>query len=57
MGFDIAINVSIASETAQKVDCGYNLGQYYLRLSKTPCSSDNCRPFSNIAAFCNPTLE
>ena len=57
VGFDIAINVSIPNEAAQKVECGYNLGQYYLRLSRTPCSNDNCRPFSNVAAFCNPVLE
>jgi hypothetical protein len=33
VGFDIAINVSIADEAAQRIHCGYNLGQYYLRLS------------------------
>lgn len=56
LGFDLAINVSVADDSEQ-VECGYNLGQYYLRLSRTPCSSDNCRPYSNAAAFCTPVLE
>jgi hypothetical protein len=56
VGFDIAINVSVADES-QKVGCGYYLGQYYLRVSKSPCSSDNCRPYSNAAAFCTALLE
>jgi hypothetical protein len=56
VGLDIAINVSVASET-QKVDCGHYLGQYFLRLSRLPCSTDSCRPFSNVAAFCTPLLE
>ncbi|HKU39915.1 MAG TPA: sugar-binding protein [Polyangiales bacterium] len=56
VGFDIAINVSVANESS-KVGCGYYLGQYYLRLSRTPCSTDNCRPYSNAAAFCTALLE
>jgi hypothetical protein len=56
VGFDIAINVSVADE-AQKVGCGYFLGQYYLRLSRLPCSNDNCRPYSNAEAFCTAVLE
>jgi hypothetical protein len=56
LGLDIAINGSVADESA-RVECGYNLGQYYLRLSQSPCSSDNCRPYSNAAAFCTPVLE
>jgi Carbohydrate family 9 binding domain-like len=56
VGFDIAINVSVTDES-QKVGCGYNLGQYYLRVSKLPCNSDNCRPYSNATAFCTALLE
>ena len=56
VGFDIAINVSVA-DASQRVGCGYYLGQYYLRLSKSNCNSDNCRPYSNAAAFCTATLE
>jgi hypothetical protein len=56
VGFDIAINVSVANET-EKVDCGYGLGQYYLRLSSSPCNSNGCRPYSNAAAFCTALLE
>lgn len=56
VGFDIAINVSVTDES-EKVACGYNLGQYYLRLSRAPCSNDNCRPYSNAAAFCTAVLE
>jgi hypothetical protein len=56
VGFDIAINVSVA-DASQTVGCGYSLGQYYLRLSKLPCTSDNCRPYSNAASFCTPLLE
>lgn len=57
VGFDIAINVSIASETATKVGCGYYLGQYYLHVSRTPCNADNCRPYTNAASFCTASLE
>jgi len=56
VGLDIAINVSVTDET-QSVGCGYYLGQYYLRLSRSPCSSDNCRPYSNAEAFCTAVLE
>jgi hypothetical protein len=56
VGFDIAINVSVADET-QQVGCGHSLGQYYLRLSSLPCSVDSCRPYSNAAAFCTALLE
>jgi hypothetical protein len=56
VGLDIAINVSVA-DPAQKAACGDALGQYYLRLSRLPCSSDNCRPYSNAAAFCTTRLE
>jgi hypothetical protein len=56
VGIDIAINVSVANES-QKVGCGYILGQYYLRLSRLPCATDSCRPYSNVAAFCTPLLE
>jgi hypothetical protein len=56
VGFDIAINVSVA-DASQKVDCGYNLGQYYLRVSQLPCTTDDCRPYSNAAAFCTALLE
>jgi hypothetical protein len=56
VGIDIAINVSVADET-QMVGCGYNLGQYYLRLSRSPCTADNCRPYANVGAFCTPLLE
>lgn len=57
VGLDIAINVSIASATSPKVGCGNYMGQYYLRVSRANCNSDNCRPYSNVAAFCTPTLE
>lgn len=57
VGFDIAINVSVASATSQKAGCGYYMGQYYLRVSRSSCNSDNCRPYSNVAAFCTPALE
>lgn len=56
VGFDIAINVSVTDES-QKYECGYNLGQYYLRLTRVPCSTDNCRPYSNAAAFCTALLQ
>jgi hypothetical protein len=56
VGFDIAINVSVAVEN-QQVDCGSYLGQYDLRVSRTPCTSENCRPSTNVAAFCAPLLE
>lgn len=56
VGFDIAINVSVAN-ASQTAGCGYYLGQYYLRLSKTPCNADNCRPYSNAAAFCTALLQ
>lgn len=56
VGFDIAINVSVASET-QNGSCGYNLGQYYLRVSRTPCSTDSCRPHTTASAFCTASLE
>ena len=56
IGMDIAINVSVTDET-QKVGCGHNLGQYYLRVSRLPCTSDSCRPYSNVASFCTPVLE
>lgn len=56
VGFDIAINVSV-TDASQKVDCGHYLGQYYLRLSRLPCTSDSCRPYSNAAAFCTALLE
>lgn len=56
VGLDIAINVSV-TDASQKVGCGHALGQYYLRLSRLPCSSDSCRPYSNAAAFCTARLE
>jgi hypothetical protein len=56
IGFDIAINVSVAN-ASQSAGCGYYLGQYYLRLSKTPCNADNCRPYSNALAFCTALLQ
>jgi hypothetical protein len=56
VGLDIAINVSV-TDPSQKVACGSSLGQYYLRLSRLPCNSDNCRPYSNAAAFCTARLE
>lgn len=56
VGLDIAINVSVADDS-QKVGCGFYLGQYYLRVSRAACSSDSCRPYSNVAAFCTPTLQ
>ena len=56
VGIDIAINVSVGIES-ERVECGYNLGQYYLRVSSTPCTSDACRPYSNASAFCTPVLE
>jgi hypothetical protein len=56
VGIDIAINVSVPDEN-QKVGCGYYLGQYYLRVSRAPCTTDACRPYSNVAAFCTPLLE
>ena len=56
VGIDIAINVSVADAT-QQVECGYNLGQYFLRVSSTPCTSDDCRPYSSAEAFCTPVLE
>ena len=58
VGFDIAVNVSASSATSgQKVDCGYGLGQYYLRVSQTPCTRNSCRPHANSAAFCTATLQ
>lgn len=58
VGFDIAVNVSASSATSsQKVDCGYGIGQYYLRVSQTPCTRDSCRPHANPAAFCTATLQ
>jgi hypothetical protein len=56
VGFDIAINVSVADES-QQAGCGHYLGQYYLRVSRLPCSTDDCRPYSNAAAFCTALLE
>jgi hypothetical protein len=56
VGFDIAINLSVA-DASKKVACGYSLGQYYLRLSQLPCTFDDCRPYSNAAAFCTAQLE
>jgi hypothetical protein len=56
VGIDIAINVSV-SDPGQQVGCGHYLGQYYLRVSSLPCNSDDCRPYSNAAAFCSPLLE
>jgi hypothetical protein len=55
VGFDIAVNVS--ADSGQKAACGTNLGQYYLRVSSLPCNGDACRPYSNVAAFCTPTLD
>lgn len=58
VGFDIAVNVSTAGATSgQKVDCGYGMGQYYLRVSQTPCTRNYCRPHANPAAFCTATLQ
>jgi hypothetical protein len=56
VGLDIAINVSVTN-ASQNAGCGYFLGQYYLRLSSSPCYSDGCRPYSNAAAFCTALLE
>jgi hypothetical protein len=56
VGLDIAINVSVADES-QNVGCGYELGQYYLRVSRLPCDTNSCRPHSNAAAFCTALLE
>ena len=56
VGLDIAINVSVTDAT-QKVGCGYILGQYYLRVSRTPCTTDSCRPHTSAAAFCTALLE
>lgn len=58
IGFDIAVNVSTESaNSSQKVDCGYSMGQYYLRVSQTPCTRNSCRPHANPTAFCTPTLQ
>jgi hypothetical protein len=58
VGFDIAINVSVSSaSSSQKVDCGYGMGQYYLRVSQTPCNRNSCRPHANASAFCTATLQ
>jgi hypothetical protein len=56
VGFDIAINLSVADGDSD-FGCGRSLGQYYLRLSRSPCTDDSCRPFSNAAAFCTAMLE
>jgi hypothetical protein len=38
-------------------DCGYSLGQYSLRVSRSACTFDSCRPFANAQAFCTTALQ
>jgi Carbohydrate family 9 binding domain-like len=56
VGLDIAITVSVADES-EMGGCGYDLGQYYLRVSTSPCNNQKCQPHTTIEAFCTATLE
>lgn len=56
VGLDIAINVSV-EDASDNAKCGYALGQYYLRVSDSPCNNQNCRPHTTIEAFCSAVLE
>jgi len=52
VGMDLAINVSDPSTSAYDPNDGYRLGQYFLRVT----TGSNPPPFSNVDAFCLPTL-
>ncbi|HVU04520.1 MAG TPA: sugar-binding protein [Polyangiaceae bacterium] len=52
VGMDLAINVSDPTTSAYDANDGYRLGQYFLRVT----TGSNPPPFSNVDAFCLPTL-
>ena len=57
VGIDVAINVSVTgSDQTSQGDCGFRAGQYFLRVASEPCTTETCRPYKNVAAFCTPLL-
>ena len=55
VGLDLSINVSLPGMQPGG-DCGYRLGQYFLRV-QTTATTCRGRPFCDVRAFCRPVLE
>jgi hypothetical protein len=52
VGMDLAVNVSDPTTGSYATGDGYRLGQYFLNVT----TGSNPPPFSNVSAFCAPTL-
>jgi hypothetical protein len=57
VALDIGLNVSVAAPNQQDLaECGYRLGQYFLRVASEGCEGRACLPGQSPLAHCSPVL-